>query len=149
MTDTQPTSSVDPRIIALSKHLDCDPDDIAERGFNGVTEAYSLGRQEWLVLTDSEADEKAAEYIRESVWAFNASWIADYTPNGIDEDTVKAVQGDRCEDANEPLTALIEAGRGMEAFIEGSIGADGRGHFVAQYDGDEHESEGYYLYRVD
>jgi hypothetical protein len=137
-------SLLDPRILALAKHLDCDPDEIEE----GPHGAYEYGRQEWLVLTDSEAAEKAAEDIRETVWGFNASWIADYTPNGIDEDTVKAIQGDRCEDANAPLTALIEAGRGMKEFIEDSIGADGRGHFVAQYDGDEHESEGYYLYRV-
>lgn len=30
---------------------------------------------EFLVLTDDEADEKAKEYIKETLWAFNAGFI--------------------------------------------------------------------------
>jgi hypothetical protein len=144
---TQPEDTITRRCLALAKHLGADPEDISESIQGDFTFDDDDGG-EWLVLTDEEANDRAASYIRDSVWAFNASWIADYTPNGIDEDTVKAIQGDRCEDANAPLTALIEAGRGMKDFIEDSIGADGRGHFMSSYDGEEHESEGYYLYRV-
>src|SRR5688572_8191484 len=54
-----------------------------------------------LILTDDEADGRAAEYIRETLWAFNADFLAGYMPVGIGADEVNAIRGDRCEDANE------------------------------------------------
>ena len=54
------------------------------------------------------------------------------------------------EDANDALTALIEAGSGMEDFIDAAINADGRGHFLASYDGEEIESDcrNVFAYRI-
>ncbi len=129
---------------ALANLLDIDPEDVELEGELG----FSADGGEYLVLDDDEADAAAAEYIRESVWAFNAEWIADYTPPGIEAEEINSLRGDRCESANQGLIAIIEAGRGMPAFYEDSIGADGRGHFLSPYDGSEEESLGFYIYRT-
>jgi len=107
---------------------------------------------DYLVLDDGDADEKAEEYIRYSVWAFNANFIACHCPDGIDEEHITALRGDSCEDVNEALIALIDAGKGMEHFMLDAIGSDGRGHFISFYDGEEHEvtykDTEYYIYRI-
>jgi hypothetical protein len=95
--------------------------------------------ENYLVLTDEEADEQAADQIRESVWAFNAYFIAKHCPKGINDDHINTLRGDSCEDCNEAMVALIEAGNGMQHFTEQAIGYDGRGHFMSFVDGEEHE----------
>lgn len=107
-----------------------------------------------LVLTDDEADEMAAEYIEESLWAFNASFLAGVT--GVDEEVFKAIQANnRCEDNNEAMLRLV--GDDLDQLIRDAIGADGRGHFLNNYDGNELEinlydvtgtNEYFYVYRV-
>ncbi len=54
---------------------------------------------DYLVLTDSEAEEKAEEYIKESLWAFNASFLSNVT--GFDISIFEAIQAnDKCEGNN-------------------------------------------------
>jgi hypothetical protein len=119
------------RAEALARYLDV-PVDEAE------TEIQS---EDWIVLTDDEADEAARDAILESVWAFQPWFIASHTPDGIDADTIQAIQGDRCEDANDPLIALIRAAgpNALDGFVQDAIGCDGRGHFLAHYDFSECE----------
>jgi hypothetical protein len=50
---------------------------------------------------------------------------------------VSAFQEAKCEDANETIAALITD---IDEFIEDAICADGRGHFLNGYDGEEYES---------
>lgn len=51
-----------------------------------------------------------------------------------------------CESANEIVfLPIIED---FEDFVSDAIDADGRGHFLSTYDGEEVEHEGFYLYRV-
>tara|TARA_R110000824_G_scaffold92704_3_gene224699 strand:+ start:285 stop:719 length:435 start_codon:yes stop_codon:yes gene_type:complete len=104
----------------------------------------------FLVLTDEEADAAAAEYIKESLWSFNAEFLAAYTPEGIDAYEINALRGDRCEDANTGIVALVKAGCGLETLIEAAIGIDGRGHSLAHHDSVEHESAcgDFYFYQV-
>lgn len=142
MTKQQTTD----RAHVLATFLSLDADDVDECTYGEHT--YEGNGGEWLVLTDEQADTMAREYIRESVWAFRPEFLALYTPEGIDADTVQAIQGERCEDANAPLLALIEAGAGFDDFAADAIGADGRGHFLSHYDGEEHEAEGLFLYRT-
>lgn len=146
---TSETTEVDPRVQALAKYLDTSPEEIEEAyGDN----SYSYGRQEYLVLTDAEADEACAERIRESLWAFNTNFIASHTSprlNGKAREALSKMQEKLCEDANDLVEALISD---MDTFIADAIGADGRGHFLAQYDGDENEEKvgdaRFYLYRT-
>ncbi|MEO1076374.1 MAG: hypothetical protein AAFX41_10480 [Bacteroidota bacterium] len=134
------------RVNALAAFLDCDPDDISPETYDDCL--FSAEGGEYLVLDDDEAYERCEEYIRESVWAFRPEWLADYMPGGLSPDDVDSIRGDRCEDANDLLTALIEAGEGMDLFVSNSIVADGRGHFLSSYDGEEHEQGPFFIYRV-
>lgn len=42
---------------------------------------YTVGRSEYLVLTDEEADERAREDIENSLWAFNPDFILRHNEN--------------------------------------------------------------------
>ena len=128
------------------------PDDYTPNQFNTPDGDY-------LVLTDEEADQAAADYIRDELWAFRADFILDQC--GIFDElnhdersaavkSLEAMQGKLCESCNAFIAALIEGTCGLEHFIEAAIEADGRGHFLAGYDFDEcaTESGEYYIYRV-
>lgn len=105
-------------------------------------------RDGYIVLTDEEADEKAKQYILDSVWAFNASFLASFT--GFDQEVFEAIQkNNRCESNNDAILALIDD---EDGFVEEAIRADGRGHFMNTYDGHENEErvngETFYIYRI-
>lgn len=105
---------------------------------------------DYLILSDKEADEKCAEEIKDSLWAFSSSFLASCT--GLDECIFKALQ-DKCEGSNDAVLSLVEKTCGLESFIDDAISADGRGHFLARYDHEEREikieDQGlFYVYRV-
>ena len=103
---------------------------------------------DYLVCTDEEADELAVEYIEDSLWAFNPSFLAGQT--GVNATVFEALSKD-CESANEPILSIIESTCGLESFTDAAISADGRGHFLNTYDGHEDEQvvgdNTYYIYR--
>lgn len=132
------------RIAALAAHLECDVNDISEDSYGENT--FDAEGGEYLVLTDSEADDRAAEYIKDSLWAFNASFLSNYTD--LPEEVFTAMQ-DKCEGANDAFTVLVSrADGGLDGFIEEAISADGRGHFMSSYDGEENEEGEYFIYRI-
>ena len=101
---------------------------------------------EFYVLTDDEADEKAKEYILDSVWAFNKDFLSCHT--GVDSEIFELLQ-DKCESANEPIKEML---KDEDEFVADAISSDGRGHFISFYDGQEHEvslnDETYYIYKA-
>ena len=145
------------KLIALGDYLMAngypeakDTDEMSEVEYDDcLWEAFG---NEYMVLTDSEAGQRAADYIRDSLWAFNASFLSDFT--GLPEEVFTALQ-DKCEEANETVEHLIEGcGRAepqrtpLEVFVGAAISADGRGHFMSSYDGNENEQGGFYIYRT-
>ena len=134
-----------PRIKALSKYLELTKEEEKEIYYESY-DIYCYGNQEYLVLTDDEADEKVAEYIKDSVWAFNPSFLSSHS--GIDEGVFKLLQ-DKCESANEAVLKLI---KDFDEFVEDAVATDGRGHFLSSYDGEEndheHDNETYYIYQT-
>lgn len=119
---------------------------------DNLTEVEPIDGEEekdgYIVLTDEEADEMAKRYILDTVWAFNASFLAGET--GIDQEVFEAIQAnDRCESNNDAILRLIED---EQAFVEAAISADGRGHFMNSYDGNENEEcvngTYYFIYRI-
>ncbi len=123
---------------------------------NNLTEVEEIGEDEerngYIVLTDEEADEMAANYIKDSLWAFNASFLASET--GYPEEIFTAMQN-KCEDANDAIYSLIDSNKSdtdINSFIEAAISADGRGHFMSSYDGNENEQSingaYFYIYRM-
>lgn len=136
------------KIRALCAFLDCAPDDLKCESYDhyGLS-LYSMGSNSYAVGTDEEAQEACGKYVADTIWAFNASFIlSECGLPGELEDAIKAFQEDKCEDANDALLALVEkcvkdaSGKeGVEAFTESAISADGRGHFLNPYDGNEEE----------
>jgi hypothetical protein len=114
-------------------------------------DTFDRDGQEWLVLTDEEADARCRERIEESLWAFNPSFLAGET--GIDEDVFKAIAAnDKCEGNNTAIRSIIKGSCGLDDFVANAAGADGRGHFLSSYDSEEREvtvgDELLYFYRT-
>lgn len=104
---------------------------------------YDVGlKNEFLVLTDEEADEKAKEYILDTLWAFDTHFLQSHT--GVDSEIFKLL-ADKCESANEAILRMI---KDEDEFVADAIVADGRGHFINSYDGEEHEVEDFYIYKT-
>ena len=61
-------------------------------------------------------------------------------------ESLKKAQASECENLNGLVYALIDD---FDDFVESAVMADGRGHFLARYDGIENEQDGFYIYRVD
>ena len=125
-----------------------------ENSYNDSYKTFEVIGNEYKVLTDAEADEEAKENILDSLWAFNADFILQHTEfyktSSDREDTefvnsLKQLQGDICESANSIVKALIID---IDAFVEDAIDADGRGHFISYYDGEEIEQDDFYIYRT-
>ncbi len=105
---------------------------------------------DYLVLTDDEADKIAKNYIKETVWAFNKSFLNCHSEaiSEIDDKYFAKLQ-EGCESVNKAIWAMIDD---KEHFIKDAILADGRGHFLSTYDGEENETkvdgEWFYIYRT-
>lgn len=133
----------------IAPELDLDGTDPPDTFFND--RQFDSGPGEWLVGTDEEADEFVREYIEDSLWAFMPAFLASTT--GLDQSVFDAfVKADLCEGANKAIASLIKSTCGIDRFVEQAVSADGRGHFLSSYDGEEREvkvGETYlYFYRV-
>lgn len=130
------------KIEALAKHLECDIGDLTEQDFD--SNCFKIQNELYLVLTDSEADELAKENILETIWAFNANFLAAHSD--LDPNDIQLIQDNgKCEDNNKLLTKLIND---LDHFVDDAIRCDGRGHFLATYNNNEEFMEGYYIYRT-
>ena len=111
---------------------------------------YSVNGEEWAIGTDSEADEACKEYVKDTAWAFRSSFICEYCnlPQELAE-ALEAMQSKKCEGANDSILALIEkTDGGIDGFVEEAVSADGRGHFLSRYDGEECEVGEFFAYRI-
>ena len=126
------------RKLALSRHLDYDIDKITEETDGN----FGVGTEEYLVLTDDEANTKTEESIKDSIWAFNASFILDECelPSELEE-CIQGFQEKECEGANDALLALVEKCCGLDDFVKAAINADSRAHFMNTYDDEENQIE--------
>lgn len=151
------TEDIKQKAQALAQELEMKDEERAEFMEAAEEQAEKDGTEwnaqghDWLVLTDEEADEMAAERIRESVWAFTSAFIIEHSKaldfDAASEKIVKAI-AEQCESGNEAMTKLIDS---MDEFIEDAVSADGRGHFLSGYDGNEREQRvdgvDYYIYK--
>jgi hypothetical protein len=136
-------------IKCIAKIEDCRPLDVEELSYDHYgLRIFKANGSEYAIGTDSEADDACKANIKDSVWAFNPSFIVSECslPYGT-EDAIRALQ-DKCEGANEPILAMVKGTCGLDSFVESAISADGRGHFLASYDRAESEENGYYIYRI-
>jgi transcriptional regulator with XRE-family HTH domain len=131
----------DDKAKALAKYLKVSVDEITEERDN----EFSHGREEYLVLDDDEADERAEEDIKNTIWAFNADFIAAHSKGDISAKNIRKMQEEMSEDAGPIIEAII---KDMDHFIDDAIKSDGRGHFISSYDGEENEEGKFYIYRL-
>lgn len=106
--------------------------------------------EEWLVLEDDEATERAEEKIKEKLWLFSVSWLANQT--GFPEKVFDVLQEDG-ESSQENIETLIEATCSLDCFVADTISSDGRGAYLSSYDNEELEirvdGTYQYFYRLD
>jgi len=139
------------RIEALAKFLSIEVeeemtiDDYISEDSYTENEFHAEGNS-YLVLTDEEADTAAREYIQESLWAFNPSFLSSHTD--LPEEVFSIIQNDRNEDANPVFYTLLTKCGDFNKFVEEAISSDGRGHFLAAYDFNENEEGEYFIYRT-
>lgn len=114
-------------------------------------DALTSGGAEHLVLTDTEADKRAADYVSESLWAF-APWFLS-RETGISASVFKAIQdNDQCESNNDAIACIVASTCGIAKLTSKAIEEDGRSHFLSGYDGHEREVQAgkvtLYFYRT-
>jgi hypothetical protein len=139
--------------LALAKSVEGKARDVEQSRYN--KNEFSLDGSDYLVLTDSEADEACAEHVKNSLWAFNADFILSEAGLDSSYSTAKSLtelQGNSCENCNDLILAIIEGTCGLDSFVQSAMIADGRGHFLATYDGDELEQDickqTFYIYKT-
>lgn len=110
---------------------------------------FEVWKREYMVLGEQERNEKVKEYIQETLWAFIPSFLAKET--GLPEEVFRALS-EKCESGNAAILSLVEKTCGLDAFVEAAVEADGYGHFLSSYDGEEGEvtvgGEDYFIYRI-
>ena len=139
---------MDNKIKALADFLGEPVENLRNNGNNYVQVVDGF---EYLVLTEEEADQVAQEYIEDSLWAFNAEFILDTC--GLDSSSniirsLRKMQEGSCEGCNDFIRALVDGTCGIDEFVNQAILADGRGHFLSSYDGEEGEQDGYFIYCI-
>lgn len=137
------------RIEALAEFTGFDTEDITKADWGKFI--FEAGNQEYMVLTDTEAKDECKNTIESELWAFNADFIVNQC--GLLDtcevvDSLRKMQERCCEDCNDFIAALIEGTCGIDDFVREAVCADGRGHFIARYDGRENEQNGYFIYRI-
>lgn len=144
-------TSADAKRAALAKYLGCEADEIEQDKYDPNT--FEFGSESYLVLTDEEADDRTRDYILDTLWAFNAEFILPRSRIDADDEesilkALKLVQEKCCENCNPLILALIE---NIDDFVADAQAADGRGHFLSQYDGAENDVSNadytFYIYR--
>lgn len=119
--------------------------DVEEEGES----VYIIEGREYLVYTDEEANEVVAEYIMETLWAFNPYFLSAHT--NLPGEVFESLQ-EKCESGNDAILRIVKGCGDIDYFIDDAISVDGRGHFLSGYDGEENEVEFdgvyYFIYRV-
>ena len=145
-TESTPESNTEAlKRAALAKFLDEDQENISVSQYD--SSLFDVGYSKlssYLVLTDTEADDRARESILDLVWAFKPDFLESHT--GVDASVFKVLQQKMYEDANCAILKLIED---KDHFVDDAILSDGRGHSLAQYDNEENEEGPFFIYRID
>ncbi|MFS0643710.1 hypothetical protein [Siminovitchia sp. 179-K 8D1 HS] len=97
---------------------------------------FSADGIEYRIYNEDEKQEALQKEIKNSVWAFNPSFLEDMT--GLNKEIFEML-AEKCESANDAVLKLIEKTCGLKKFVEKAVECDGAGHFLAYYDGEEIE----------
>ena len=144
---------MDNKMKALMAYLEeTDIDELTEETYDyyGLS-VYSFGSQEYAIGTEDEVQIAVESNIKDSLFAFNADWIVSHLDVNFPIEGIKAIQ-EKYENGNDSLYEIISKLGDWDYFVKDSILADGRGHFLSSYDGNEeeiyYENIWYYIYRI-
>jgi CRISPR/Cas system-associated exonuclease Cas4 (RecB family) len=139
---------------AIAEHFGVSADEVTEAnagrcdGHYGLP-VYEVDGKEVAVGTEDEVQTAAYAYIKDTLWAFNAEFIGEYCNlNARAIVSLRKMQEELCEDANDLIEAMIEGKGSVEDFADRAISADGRGQMLSPYDGREIDLGDFYAYRV-
>ena len=132
----------------LMEYEGFDSSDVSDCEPSYTDNLFRVAGRKYYVLTDEEADEIAKDYILDSIWCFNSDFITSFLKHDVDlhADEIQDMQTALYERANSILLALI---KDPEDFWKSAVAADGRGHFVCNYDGEEHQQGELFIYRYE
>lgn len=139
---------MDNKIKALADFLGESVENLRDNGDNCYQVVDGM---EYLVLTDGEANEQARVDIEDLLWAFNSEFILDCCGLGSSSNvahSLRKMQGASCEGCNDFIRAIVDGTCGIDKFVSQAILADGRGHFLSTYDGEEGKQDGYFIYCI-
>ena len=106
---------------------------------------FTIGGAEYAIASDEdEANEACKEYIKETIWAFNADFLSNHI-SSLDAEDIDALRQNKCESMNEALRKLVDD---FDAFVDDTISSDGLGHFLSSYDGECLEVGDFHLFRI-
>jgi Mg2+ and Co2+ transporter CorA len=128
--------------LALINYLK--KNDYHETTLEDISEGYNESNfkafeKEYIIYTEEEREQAVKEYIKGSIWSFNTDFILDYVGINYNDRIIKSLQKmqmELCEDANDLILAMIND---FDKFVIDAINADGYGHFLSSYDGEENE----------
>ena len=102
-----------------------------------------INDEEYIVAEgEEEATKVARRAVEDSICYFNPSFLADHSD--VPEEVFEFLAY-KCFDNNEAYKSMIYD---VDDFVDDAIDADGRGHFLSEYDSEEYEIGEYFLYRI-
>lgn len=103
--------------------------------FEEGQDTFTIYGEEWVVLTEEEAEEWAYDYLVENIDNFNSNFLSEYT--GVSEEMIDAIK-EHGEDSRHVITVLVACQEGgLEGLVHEAIIRDGMGEFISTYDGEE------------
>lgn len=147
------------RLEALQQHLNLKREDMGEiEDLQYEENGFTYGKEEYLVLTEEEANKRAREDIERDLWAFMPEFILSHCSTyenmsnweyNFAKEALEKIQSHFAEGINELIKAMI---KDLDEFVKDAIIEDGRGRFISHYDGyeDEYNINGmtFFIYRL-
>ena len=110
--------------------------------FHGNDEAY-------LVLTDEEATKAAENAVQDKIWLISLETLFAYFDiNAYPADLLGKLKTREIRQANEELKKLIIHTCGMEPLRRRMLSLGNRKNLLADYDQEEHQQDGFFIYRL-
>ena len=138
---------MDNKIKALAEYLEIEEDAIKLT----KSGSYETDCNEYLVLTDEEADQEVKKEIKDSLWVLDAEFILNTC--GLDSgsnviESLRKTQKFSRKDCNNFIRAIVDGTCGIDKFVNQVILAYDRGYFLSAYNSEEEEQGGYFIYCI-
>lgn len=106
----------------------------------------ALGYSDDDIAASADPDDEDDPYHEASIEDDPEEWF--YVFMGMSLTDWIADQQNKAEGANDIFFQIIDGQGRFDEFVDEAISADGRGHFISSYDGEENEQDDYFIYRV-